>query len=444
MPDLQIQEHEHYREAIDSVRKRVPVPRAVWDTMQAEERDHAFTVSQVARTQVLQQVLDAIDKAVTTGTAITDFRDEVADKLIDQWGGEIPGRIETIFRTNIAAAYAEGRHAINSAPAVKEARPYWRFDDTDNDRECDLCHDCHGVILPSDHPWWNTHHTPLHHQCECQVTALTPEEAADEGLTETPPDVDADDGFGRQPSSDGKDWAPDLSDIDPELRRALEQKLDELQSRGGAPAPRTRAEEHEDLPRRRSEPEPVEVPEPELAPREKIVNEIEAFEERHAERKTETAIVIDERGESVLSKPGSRRSVRFTADELRSMKDAHVVHNHPAGPYGCGPSLSPADLNLAVSNNTASVTAITKDHFTGVIKNYSFNRPAAGWPSVSQIAQAKAAAVKEALEHLRIAVKYRAISEEDAVVSYFHEVWTRVQKRIDLGYRHTERPGGKR
>ena len=230
MSDYQIPEHEHYAEAIASVRKRVPVPKAVWNTMQAEEREHAFTVSQVARTQVLQQVLDAIDKAVTTGTAITDFRDEVADKLIDQWGGEIPGRIEVIFRSNIAAAYAEGRHAINSAPAVKEARPYWRYDDTDNDRECDTCHDCHGVILPADDPWWNDHHPPLHFNCCCTVTALSPEEAADEGVDEEGPDVDVDEGFGAEPSSVGSDWVPDLSSIDPELRAALTERLAEMRA----------------------------------------------------------------------------------------------------------------------------------------------------------------------------------------------------------------------
>jgi SPP1 gp7 family putative phage head morphogenesis protein len=230
MPDLQIPSTEHYQEAIDSVRKRVPVPRDVWDDMQADEREHAFTVSQVARTQVLQQVLDAIDDAVTNGTAIDDFRDDVADSLIDQWGGEIPSRIETIFRTGVATAYAEGRHAINDAPAVREARPFLRYDDTDNDRECEICHDCHGVILPADDPWWETHHPPMHHQCECTVTALSPEEAEEEGLTSSDdiPDVEADDGFGNQPSSEGSDWAPDLTDIDPELRAALEERLREM------------------------------------------------------------------------------------------------------------------------------------------------------------------------------------------------------------------------
>lgn len=232
MADLQIPAEEHYREAIDSVRKRVPVPREKWDEMQAEEREHAFTVSQVARIDVLQDVLDAVDKAVEDGTAIGDFRDAVSDKLINEWGGaEIPSRIETIFRTNIQTAYAEGRHAINSAPAVKEARPYWRYDDTDNDRECEVCHEFHGMIRPADDPVWSRAHPPLHHQCECSVVALSPEEAEEEGITSADdvPDVEADEGFGNEPSSEGKDWSPDLTDLDPELRDALEKKLAEYE-----------------------------------------------------------------------------------------------------------------------------------------------------------------------------------------------------------------------
>ena len=135
----------------------------------------------------------------------------------------------TIFRTNIQTAYAEGRHAINSAPAVKEARPYWRYDDTDNDRECDTCHDCHGVVLPADDPFWSDHHPPLHPNCSCTVTALSPEEAKDEGIDDEGPDVEVDDGFGAEPSVEGKDWEPDLSGLDPELRAALEARLAEIQ-----------------------------------------------------------------------------------------------------------------------------------------------------------------------------------------------------------------------
>ena len=441
MPDYQIPEHEHYAEAIDSVRKRVPVPKAVWNTMQTEEREHAFTVAQVARTQVLQSVLDAIDKAVTTGTTITDFRDEVADKLIDQWGGEIPGRVETIFRTGIQTAYSEGRHAINSAPAVKEARPYWRYEDVDNDRECDECHECHGTILAADDPWWNDHHPPLHFNCCCTVTALSPEEAEEEGLTEAPSDVEADDGFGSEPSSVGRDWAPDLTNIDPELRAALEAKLAEIKGPDwedrARPQPRTEAPEDRASPAPRLAPEAP--PEPEPPDSEKIDRQVEAFEDKHIDRKSETALVLDGHGEALLDKPGARHSVSFTASEVRLMKDAHLVHNHPSGQ-----SLSPTDLNLSINADAASIIAVGRDGATGKVRNYSFNRPSSGWPHYETVMRIRAEASAEVEAKLQRAINEGRMTHEEASARHHDEVWKLVQHRVDLGYRSTEREGKKR
>ena len=137
MPGMQIPSDEKYQEAIDAIRKRVPVSREDWDALTTAEREHAFTVSEVTEMRVLQDVLDSVDRAVETGTTLEDFKDDIAVELIESWGGEIPGRLENVFRTNVLTSYAEGRHAINSAPAVREARPYWRFDDTGTDRECE-------------------------------------------------------------------------------------------------------------------------------------------------------------------------------------------------------------------------------------------------------------------------------------------------------------------
>ena len=214
-----------FDEATAAIRKRVPVKRDEWDTLTTEEREHAFTVSNVTEMRVLQDVLDGVDRAIDQGSTLDEFKDEIASDLIESWGGEIPGRIETIFRTNVLTSYAEGRHAVNSAPAVKEARPFWRFDEVADDRECEVCADCSGVVLPADDPFWSDHHPPLHFNCRCTVTALSPDEAADEGIDEAGPDVDADEGFGEEPSAEGKDWEPDLSGLDPDLRAALEERL---------------------------------------------------------------------------------------------------------------------------------------------------------------------------------------------------------------------------
>jgi len=213
--------------AVEAFRKRVPMDREAWDLLTTQQRERAFMVSRVTEGRVLQDTFDAIDRAVAEGGTFEEFKDAVAADLIESWGGEIPGRLETIFRTNIMTAYGEGRHAIMSSPTVKQARPYWRFDDAETDRECDICGECGGTILPADDPWWDSHNPPMHHNCECKKTALSREEAEEEGIDGKGPGIDADEGFGAEPSQDGTNWDFDLSGMDPELRKIVEDALGE-------------------------------------------------------------------------------------------------------------------------------------------------------------------------------------------------------------------------
>jgi len=218
---MAIESDEHYREAIAAFRKKVPMPHAQFMKLEAREKQRAFTVAQVTRGRVLQQVWDAVDSAITHGSDLEKFKADCGAQLIESWGGEKPGRIEGVFRTGVLGAYSAGREAINNSPAVREARPYARFDDSDTDRECEICADCHGVILPADDPWWDDHTPLMHCNCMCTKTALSQEEAEDEGIDTHGPDVDADEGFGTRPDEEGEDWAPDMGNMAPALREAL-------------------------------------------------------------------------------------------------------------------------------------------------------------------------------------------------------------------------------
>jgi SPP1 gp7 family putative phage head morphogenesis protein len=212
-----------FHEAVKAFRKRVPMSNADYDQLAADEKQRGFTVSAVAQANLVQDVFDAIDSAIDAGTSFEDFKADIGPKLADEWGGENAPAVETIFRTNILGAYSAGRHEIYSSPAVKEARPVWRFDAIEDDRIDEDCEDADGTVLPADDPWWSTHVPPLHFNCRCSFTALTPEEADDEGITEEAPEGEPDEGFGSPPADD--DWAPDLSRFSPALREVLADRL---------------------------------------------------------------------------------------------------------------------------------------------------------------------------------------------------------------------------
>lgn len=213
-----------FTEAVEKFRARVPMKRGEWDKLKAGQKEFSFTVSEVTLANILTEVFEGLKTAIAKGTTFEEFKATIGATLENHWGGEKPGRIETIFRTNVLSAYNGGRHAIISAPEVKRFRPYRRFDGIDDDRQTDICDDCDGTILPADHPWWLTHTPGLHFNCRSVTTPLSEEEALAEGIDEPPP-VHPAEGFGAPPALDGPDWEPDITEYPEEVRATLEERL---------------------------------------------------------------------------------------------------------------------------------------------------------------------------------------------------------------------------
>jgi SPP1 gp7 family putative phage head morphogenesis protein len=215
--DLPEPDGDDFESAADSMiaqlRDRLLLNAEDFYALEAAARARAFTVSGVADLDVVAEVWRAIDAAVESGESLDDFRERVGELLADQWGEEDGARVETIFRTNVQTAYSAGRWAQNSAPAVRESHPYCRFVAVLDGRTSDICEDLHGTVLPADHPFWETHQPPLHHQCRSDVVPLTEDEAREEGVDDEAPEVDPDDGFGVP----GAEFEPDLSSRPPEL-----------------------------------------------------------------------------------------------------------------------------------------------------------------------------------------------------------------------------------
>lgn len=212
----------HFQEAIDAFEKRVPLLEDELASLLEEEKGFAFTVADVAQADIVSDVYEAVGEAIKDGSTLEDFKAKVSADLEEAWGGEDPGRLDTIFRTNVLTSYNEGRHAVFSDPDVKRLRPYWRWEAIDDDHIDDECAPFLELVLPADDPFWSTHIPPLHFNCRCTYTALDEEEAAEEGITDEPPDVDADDGFGSAPSSS---WRPDPDEYAAAIGDALRDRL---------------------------------------------------------------------------------------------------------------------------------------------------------------------------------------------------------------------------
>lgn len=219
-----------FDDAIAWFRKRVAMTKADFERLSAAAKRKAFFVSNVAQLELIQQVWDAIDKAVKEGTPLADFKKTIGSELRKAWAGTVddpPWRLETIFRTNVQNAYGAGRYRQATHPDVAGDRPVWMFDAILDGRTTDICEACDGTKLPNDDAWWKTHLPPLHFNCRSSFIALTDKQAGK--ITLVAPTQPPQDGFGGVPGAD--EWEPDPNAYAPTLAQALTQKM------GAAPPP---------------------------------------------------------------------------------------------------------------------------------------------------------------------------------------------------------------
>jgi SPP1 gp7 family putative phage head morphogenesis protein len=226
-----------FEEAVRFFRAKVPMRKEEWEALEEAARSRAFTVAGVAQLSLVADVHKALEKAIAKGTSLAEFKRDVGAKLVKEWGGEKPGRLETIFRTNVQTAYSAGRMEMLTQPGALKARPYWMLLPIGDDRTSAICKRFirPPVILPADSPWWTTHIPPMHFRCRTALRALSAQEAKARGVLKAGPPVKPDEGFGGDPR------APvDLLDIqqakyeEGEKPGWLKRMLDVLRSKQGS------------------------------------------------------------------------------------------------------------------------------------------------------------------------------------------------------------------
>ena len=217
-----------FDEAVAWFRDRLPISDGDIEDLEAFAGDQAFTVAGVAQLDVVTDVWEAIETALTTGTDLDDFKAAIADRLEAAWAGSVdnpPARIDTIFRTNLQSSYAAGRYQQMTDPAVAKHRPYWLFDAVVDKDTSEICKVCASVCLPADDPWWETHYPPLHFNCRSVVTTLTEDQADKRGVTRAPPHELPQAGFGKSPGA--APWTPEKADYPAPLWSAFQDKDDD-------------------------------------------------------------------------------------------------------------------------------------------------------------------------------------------------------------------------
>jgi hypothetical protein len=166
-----------FKEAIDHFRAKVKMPTKRWSDMLEGQHTRAFTVAGATKDAILTDFHSAIDKAISQGTTLEEFRQDF-DKIVETHGWSYNGsrgwRTKVIYETNLRTAQAAGRYKQLTDPDVLRYQPYWRYIHDDSVVHARAEHKAwDGLTLLAVDPWWSTHTPANGWGCKCRWEGVT-------------------------------------------------------------------------------------------------------------------------------------------------------------------------------------------------------------------------------------------------------------------------------
>jgi hypothetical protein len=176
-------------EAVRTLQARNVMDRQRYDALESAARAKAFTVANVESEEVLARVRDSLAESVREGASYDAWRDKVAEEVAK--GTFLSdAHQETVFRTNVQSAFADGQESVLAHPLVRSGFPYRARDAIHDDRvrEEHLALEGAGIggtnVFRADDPVWQMFRAPWDYNCRCGDTPLTVRQAAERGIEE--------------------------------------------------------------------------------------------------------------------------------------------------------------------------------------------------------------------------------------------------------------------
>lgn len=187
-----------FAEAIQFFQDKVPVPTERWTDLWKDAHDTGFMVAGAAKADLLADLKKAVDKAITKGTTLQEFRKDF-DRIVAKhgwtgWAGEgseagVAWRTKVIYETNLRTAYQAGRWA--QVQAIKHRNPYLIYRHSDLSVHPRPLHKSwDGLVVEADSAWVRAHWPPNGWGCKCRMFSIGPRDLAKLGKAgpDTPPD----------------------------------------------------------------------------------------------------------------------------------------------------------------------------------------------------------------------------------------------------------------
>lgn len=152
-----------FEEAVSDVLTRQPrLARGFMEVQRLYTTEHAFALAKSVDIEVTKKAQEVVRRALAEGSTLAEAEAEVANL-----GGWARSYGETVYRTNVTTAYAEGRMAQAKDPEIQDIAPclmYVAHNDSDV-RPNHLAYD--GMVAGPDDPVWGKAKPPQGYNCRC-------------------------------------------------------------------------------------------------------------------------------------------------------------------------------------------------------------------------------------------------------------------------------------
>ena len=174
--------------AAKSLMARGILQRPVFDELSDQAKAKAFTVAGEITDGTIARIRDTLATMTVEGPSLPKFRKVLDKKLKTSLLG--PGHIETVYRTNLQAAYRDGRESLVQDPIVGSIFPYQEYIPITDGRVRPehLALGKLGLngtgVYRRDDPFWDNFTPPWGYNCRCGTNLLTIRSAARKGVKE--------------------------------------------------------------------------------------------------------------------------------------------------------------------------------------------------------------------------------------------------------------------
>nr|WP_211437311.1 phage minor head protein [Campylobacter sp. RM16191] len=190
-----------------------------------------FTVAKITKIDLLSDIQESLAHAAKNGLGFKEWKKNSLPTLAKKgWLGNVSvrnpkngetkeiyvgsRRLKNIYNTNMRVAYSASRYETQ----MDSDAEYFRYVAVIDGRTRAEHRALHGLILPKNHKFWDTHYPPNAWNCRCQVRSYTKQELENKGweTSGSIPDI-----------APHPDWAYNVGKTD-NLQNVLAQKIAKL------------------------------------------------------------------------------------------------------------------------------------------------------------------------------------------------------------------------